>query len=85
MAELSQSVVKLVYSQCTNFDCLCHPNNQGAILISFNECKAVGDLYRVMEQKYTKPDDIVEAIRRLREALKCSALAGFPRVLEIQE
>jgi len=54
---------------------------QGAVLISVNETNALGDLYRVMEQKYPKQEDIVLAIRRLREALlKCSALAGFPRV-----
>ena len=54
---------------------------QGAVLISLNECAAVGDLYRVMEHRYPQRDDIVVAIRRLREALlKCSALAGFPRV-----
>jgi hypothetical protein len=54
---------------------------QGAILISFNACEDVGDLYQVMARKYPQRDDIVFAIRRLREALlKCSALVGFPRV-----
>lgn len=34
-----------------------------------------------MEQHYPQRDDIIVAIRRLREALlKCSALSGFPRV-----
>jgi hypothetical protein len=54
---------------------------QGAILISFNACEDVGHLYQVMARKYPQRDDIVLAIRRLREALlKCSALVGFPRV-----
>jgi len=37
-----------------------------------------------MEQRYPHRDDIILAIRRLREALlKCSALSGFPRVYSV--
>ena len=83
LAECLAALVKLVYSECKF-----HTHHyirvglfQGAILISFNACEDVGDLYQVMARKYPQRDDIVFAIRRLREALlKCSALVGFPRV-----
>lgn len=83
MAEFVSSFVQLVYCERESrfFNLHTNVDLQGAVLISLNECAAVGDLYRVMERKYPQRDDILVAIRRLREALlKCSALAGFPRV-----
>jgi len=81
LAECLAALVKLVHSECKFHTQYSTGLFQGAILISFNACEDVGDLYQVMARKYPQRDDIVFAIRRLREALlKCSALVGFPRV-----